>query len=443
VTIPHTTITRADTTGTRHADAHAVVSGIADRLAHPIPTNGDYGPRSQRWWAQSITHGAAGVAILHASIDRTPEQARKGRSHELVRRWLGAAVAEKVSAAPGAGAWFGAPAVGFAFAHAAPHGAYRGARAALDQALDDIARERLDEAHRRIDAHRRPQLREFDLVNGLAGIGGYLLQRDPGHPLVTRVLAYMVALTEPVAAADEAGATVPGWWSADPPSGDPMVRGGHSDQSAAHGIAGPLSLLALAGRACVWVAGQRQAMQRIVSWYDKLTRITSSTDDRCRWWPQRLTWPEHRSGASVQTGPGRPSWCYSTPGIARALQLAALALGDPDGQRRAEQALLVAVTDPAQLGQLSDVSLCHGWAGTALSTWCAAQDSTDTDLAASLHQAATALTDSLTDAARPLSARPRPTDPIGLIQGAAGAALALHSLTANQVDGWARCLLLR
>jgi hypothetical protein len=30
---------------------------------------------------------------------------------------------------------------------------------------------------------------------------------------------------------------------------------------------------------------------------------------------------------------------------------------------------LDAVTDPGQLGQISDVSLCHGWTGTALSAW--------------------------------------------------------------------------
>ena len=443
MTLTHTRITRADTAGTRLADARAVVRGIADSLAHPIPTEGDYGPRSQRWWAQSIAHGAAGVAILHASLDRTPEQAVTARATSSstggwARPWPrrcpprperahGSERRRSVSRSP-------MPHPTAPTAGPAPRSTRR-----WTTSRENASTRPTGESTHTADRNCESSTSSMEL----AGIGGYLLQRDPGHPLVTRVLEYMVALTEPVPADDDAGTTVPGWWSTDPPSGDPTVRGGHSDQGAAHGIAGPLSLLALAGQAGVWVAGQRQAMQRIVSWYDELTRITSSTDDRCRWWPQRLTWPEHRGGASVQTGPGRPSWCYSTPGIARALQLAAIALGDPDGQRRAEQALLAAVTDPAQLGQLSDVSLCHGWAGTALSTWCAAQDSTDTDLAASLHEAVTVLTDSLTDAARPLSARPRATDPIGLIQGAAGAALALHSLTANQVDGWARCLLLR
>jgi len=416
--------TRTVTTRTRLDDRRAVITGITDRLTHPTNPDGDHGPRSRRWWAQSIAHGAAGVAILHAVLDRT------GENRQLIHRWLAAAVTEELSAAPGAGAWFGAPAVAFAFAQSAPNGTYRGARAELDRAVEDITRDRLGEARRRIEARKRPRLQEFDLVNGLSGIGGYLLQRDLTHPLVAEVLAYLVSLTEPVDAADTAGTTVPGWWTADPPSGCPTEHGGHSDQGAAHGIAGPLSLLALAGRAGAWVPGQCQAMHRIGDWYDGLAR----TNDTGCWWPQRLTWHERTSGTPMQVSPGRPSWCYSTPGIARALQLSGIALGDTDRRHRAEQALLAAVTDPTQLGQISDVSLCHGWAGTALTVWCAAQDSTDP----ALTQALPALTDSLADAAHALPA----TVPTGLIQGAAGAALTLNSLTVNQVDGWARCLLL-
>jgi hypothetical protein len=407
-------------------DRRTVITGITDRLTHPTAPDDDYGPRSRRWWAQSIAHGAAGVAILHACLDRT------GENRQLIHRWLAAAVTEELSAAPGAGAWFGAPAVAFAFAHCAPDGTYRGARAELDRALQDIARDRLDEARRRIQARKRPRLQEFDLVNGLAGIGGYLLQRDPSdaHRLVAQVLSYLVALTEPVDAADAAGTTVPGWWTADPPSGCPTARGGHSDQGAAHGICGPLSLLALAGRAGIWVPGQHQAMQRIGDWYDGLAR----TNDTDCWWPQRLTWHERTGATPMQVSPGRPSWCYSTPGIARALQLSGIALGDTDRQHRAEQALLAAVTDPTLLGQISDVSLCHGWAGTALTVWCAAQDSTDP----ALTEALPALTDSLAAAAHALPG----TAPTGLIHGAAGAALTLNSLTVNQVEGWARYLLL-
>src|SRR5699024_1154281 len=65
----------------------------------------------------------------------------------------------------------------------------------------------------------------------------------------------------------------------------------------------------------------------------------------------------------VSPGPPRPSWCYGTPGLARAQQLAGLALGDADRQRMAENALLACVADRTQLDRIRDASLCHGAAG--------------------------------------------------------------------------------
>ncbi|MEK8106511.1 lanthionine synthetase LanC family protein [Micromonospora sp. M12] len=64
-----------------------------------------------------------------------------------------------------------------------------------------------------------------------------------------------------------------------------------------------------------------------------------------------------------QCGPLRPSWCYGTPGISRALQLSALALGDSTRRRLAERAFVACIDDPTQTGQLTDRSLCHGTAG--------------------------------------------------------------------------------
>ncbi|WP_414941225.1 lanthionine synthetase LanC family protein [Amycolatopsis sp. cmx-11-51] len=59
----------------------------------------------------------------------------------------------------------------------------------------------------------------------------------------------------------------------------------------------------------------------------------------------------------------RPSWCYGTPGIARALQLAGRALHDRFRQQRAEAAFTTCLNDPAQLDSLTDRSLCHGTGG--------------------------------------------------------------------------------
>jgi hypothetical protein len=84
----------------------------------------------------------------------------------------------------------------------------------------------------------RPSLSEFDLVRGPTGLGAYLLRRDPDGDLVRRVLAYLVQLTEPLPADDEAGLSAPGWWTSDVPSGQPhtALDAGHANLGMAHGI---------------------------------------------------------------------------------------------------------------------------------------------------------------------------------------------------------------
>lgn len=215
--------------------AQAVATQLSDVLVVPPPLGlgDDRGPSSPRWRDQSLSKGAAGVAVLHGV------RAQDGRgSPEPVHAWLTRATGEGLSVGPGAGLWFGAPAVAFAISTAAPQ-QYPRAMDSLHSAVQALVHARLDVAHARMAAAARPPLSEFDLVRGLTGLGAYLLRRDPGGDLVGRVLAYLVALTEPLAADDDAGRSAPGWWTSDTPSGQPAhrFRGGHADLGMAHGTA--------------------------------------------------------------------------------------------------------------------------------------------------------------------------------------------------------------
>jgi hypothetical protein len=51
------------------------------------------------------------------------------------------------------------------------------------------------------------------------------------------------------------------------------------------------------------------------------------------------------------------------------MQLAGLALANSERQQLAEDALTACITDDGQLRHLTDASLCHGWAGLALTVW--------------------------------------------------------------------------
>lgn len=395
----------------------AALSAAADRLARRLAKPPE---EADGWRRQSLSKGAAGVAILHSVRARTGH----GSLH-LAHTWLSRAAAGGVTDAPGTGLWFGAPAVAFAMTAAPGH--YREAGRALKSVIDDMIRARLHAAHDRIDAGARPPMEEYDLVRGLTGLGAYLLHCDPDPGLLQQVLRYLIRLTEPVPAADAAGPAAPGWWTGSDPNVTTGTPAGHANFGMAHGITGPLALLALATRRGITVPGQADAIDRICDWLGTWRQPGPAGP----WWPVWITVGELRDGMPSRPGPGRPSWCYGTPGIARAMQLAALARRDKARQAEAESALARCVTDPDQTALLTGPGLCHGWAGTTAATWHAARDADGTSLDA---------------AARTLVGVLAPSadgdHPYGLIDGYAGAALTLHDLATRAPGTWARCLLL-
>lgn len=411
-------------------DAQTVATRLIDALAVPaVPRReDDSGPTSARWRGQSLSKGAAGVAVLHGARAHTGTG-----SWERVHQWLACATREDLSAGPSAGLWHGAPAIAFALSAAAPPGRYPRLREQVDTAVTTLARRRLEAATARMDAAQRPSLAEFDLVRGLAGLGAHLLHRDPHSLLFRQVLTYLVRLTDPVPAPDLAGTAVPGWWTSDIPPGRPMdvFRDGHADLGMAHGISGPLALLALAMRRGIIVEGQAAAIDSICQWLD----LWRQDGPASPWWPKRVTLAELRADRSTRA-PGRPSWCYATPGIARALQLAGIATGDLDRQRRAEDDLAECLSDPGQPAQLIDLTLCHGWAGLIATTWYAAADALSPDLGTHLPRLLATFLEKAADRGSPTLKLP------GLIDGSAGVALTLHTIATGTSAGWETCLLI-
>ncbi|MBQ0967510.1 lanthionine synthetase C family protein [Streptomyces sp. RK23] len=326
----------------------------------------------------------------------------------------------------------GAPAVAYVL-HTAGHHAYARSLARLDAETVAIVADRLDAARRRMDSGRPPRLREYDLISGLTGLGAYLLHRGRDNVL-EHVLRYLVRLiTEPLTVD---GLQVPGWWAATDPRdavGTGQFAHGHANFGIAHGVTGPLALLALARRAGHTVDGQDDALAEGIA---HLTAWAQPSDNGSIGWPELLPLDAYRKGPEPGAAPGRPSWCYGAPGIARALQLAALALRDDAARRLAERTALQAVTDSRQILQITDASVCHGWAGLLLATDRIAADSALPDLTGALPALHTHLASAMARAETPENA--------GLLTGNAGVRLTQHTLhTAHPLDlGWETCLLL-
>ncbi|KAF3470056.1 lanthionine synthetase C family protein [Streptomyces sp. Tu 3180] len=411
--------------------ARVAADTIAGRLAAPRDIRGLH--HRQGWWPQSLAHGAVGVALLHIERART-EQGPWQRAHD----WLACAAAEPAVGGADSHLHYGAPALAFALHAAADRpGRYVRALNTLDRCVTAAIRDRLVGAHTRMDRGEMPALAEFDAIRGLSGMGALLLHRDVHTDVLRQILTYLVRLTEPV---KHDGEFLPGWWSHLAPSGatSPDYLEGHANNGVAHGIGGPLAVLSLAACRGVTVEGHLDAMTRILAWLDHWQQEGPAGP----WWPYWITREQLRSG-TPGSGPSRPSWCYGTAGLARAQQLAALALNNPARQRISEGALLRAMTNPGQLGATVDLSLCHGFAGLAHITQLVAADATTPGLTECLPRLLAPITDIAPGTLADSLIDPPEGGDIGLLEGAAGTALALHSFHtgAPSASGWDTCFL--
>ncbi|WP_306338030.1 lanthionine synthetase C family protein [Streptomyces sp. KL118A] len=377
------------------------------------------------WHPQSLADGHPGVALLLASLAHTdPAYGRATHAH------LTAAVTG-VRRPAREGLYAGLPAVAFAARTAVDRpGAYAGLLTRLDAQVALVVRRIVEADAPRVAAGEAgARMYGYDVVAGLSGLGRLLLAAGPDHRETTELLlTHLVALTRPVTG--PGGRTVPGWWTSDPvlvsePDGIP---GGHLNVGLAHGIPGPLALLSLAHRAGFRVPGQERAIRTIAEWL--LARRSADGAG----WPNIVPLAAELAAASGGPRPdlaeARTGWCYGTPGVARSLQLAALALKEPDWNRQA----VAAVALTCDRADFADPTLCHGLAGLTTIVALMAQEPGGAELRSFLP----VLTDSLAAAADPAhpfvwpAAAPgegtlvhRP----GFLDGAAGAALALRHAT--------------
>jgi hypothetical protein len=428
-----------------------IVGHIADRLADPervaavsadpgqVLDPADGGPGA--WRPDTLADGFPAVALLFAELGAS-EADRRAQAHAFL------AAALRADAPPRSVSLFsGVTALPFA-AHAAALAG--GGYAVLLSRLDPVVRGAASEVAAAVARRIRSggvvgRWHGYDIAFGLSGVGRFLLARweATGDAQVRATLEEVLAALVAVAVADEVpadgGAHRPAWWV----DHDGRLEGydgpGHLNFGLAHGIAGPLALLALSWRAGVRVAGQADAVHRIVALLDRW----SGRDEHGPYWPY---WSESPAGP---VGPRtREAWCYGAAGIGRALHLAGAALDRPDWQERGCAALDGAIAT-ADADTVVDAGLCHGWAGLLQITTRMARD---TGLAR-YQDAADAVAARVRAAFDPASVfgfryrsagTPRLVDRAGFLEGAAGVALALHCHAVGEEprSGWDAALLI-
>lgn len=293
---------------------------------------------------------------------------------------------------------------------------------ALDKAVESLVTDRLTAAADRHMTGLVPTGEEFDLLEGLIGLGTLLLRRRPHSPVTANVVGYVVDLTKNRRWDDT---VLPGWW-ASPDLLHP--ERGSAELGLAHGAAGLLAFLTIAIRSGHGTRVPHQAVKNLVDW---LTTWQQDGPDGI-WWPAQLSLDEIRTGNVTQQARAE-SWSRGGIGIARALQMAAIVTADTELQVRAEKAV-VSCLAPARLARVTGPGLYAGTAGIYQTAVRAAQDAISPVVLQRLATAAESLS---------RTGRGWPDD-ASFWTGRAGTRLANQTLTWREppFSGWDRYLLI-
>jgi class I lanthipeptide synthase len=419
--------------GSSAEDAKGAARKVGERLRDPgalvraieaAPAQ-SASPEYAAWRPMELAQGHAGLALSFAQFDACfPAKGWSSAAHAQLELTV-AALRREPAAATGLIS-------GLAGVALAAHIVDRNAYARLLSTLDGLIARRTEAIVKRIDARESGVAEhDIDVVSGLAGVGAYFLTRGE-EGSVRAILERLVRLIC-------ADGPVPAWHAPPELLTDEDATGaypaGRLNLGLAHGLPGPLALLALSSRAGLETARLSEAIERASS----LLVDHAISDEWGINWPGLV--PVGSDGR-----PARAAWCYGAPGVARALWLAGVALDDSRLRQLAVAALEAVHRRPTEIRNVDAPTFCHGIAGLLQITLRMADDSGSRELQLAGRGLAGQLIDRFEPDSvlgyRDLEPDGRSVDQAGVLQGAAGTALVLLAAAAPVTPRWDRAFLL-
>ncbi|MGE6537961.1 lanthionine synthetase C family protein [Bacillus luti] len=279
----------------------------------------------------------------------------------------------------------------------------------------------------------------YDTIQGATGVGRYLLQNiqlESNLEALKKILNCFINMSNDI---EVNGEVVPGWYV---PYANQFLEtdkilfpDGNFNCGHAHGIPGPLSLMALAIEQGIEVPGQKQAIRKMIDWLIRWQDEGS--------WPARLSFKEVVNDQAYHVYPKRKGWCYGNPGVARALYLAGRSLKDQKSMKIALSSYQDTLLQSEEEWDLASPTFCHGRAGLLqMSIRMAKDENGEVSM-----QSIIKLIDYVMDAYDPqapfgfkdLQSNEQTSNElnkVGLLEGVSGVLLTLLSLSAVEEPWW-------
>lgn len=283
----------------------------------------------------SLSSGSAGLALFYAYLSQLD---KTSRSEDKALDWLERAITEMCRRSLSPALHGGFSGIAWTLAHVST----------AEDRVDDEQFTVVDEALADLLAQPPANL-DYDLINGLVGLGVYALERLPS-PAATSCVQRVIDQLDCTAVHQSNGTC---WWTPVervPPTQRDQYPYGQANLGVAHGVPGAIGLLAQAVSKGGAVEQSQRLLRGAVEWLLA---------------EQLPNHPAARFGytAGDHTDPSRLAWCYGDLGIAVVLLSAARATGNLSWEREALQIAHIAAKRTLANSGVRDAGLCHGAAG--------------------------------------------------------------------------------